>query len=145
MISNMELTEDSMSYKANASADSSDSKAVSPEYVTDNTKLYGVEATAEGSETHTADVEGKIDSETVTDKDNIDSKENTETNNKSNDSDDETEKFDFISVDEDDEVSFAENADEDDMVTDLSKSEDVKLVDLMDTLTDVSEVSVDIV
>lgn len=161
MISNMELTEGSMSYKANASADSSDSKAVSPEYVTDNTELYGVEATAEGSETHTADVEGKIDSETVTDKDNIDSKENTETNNKSNDSDDETEKFDFISVDEDDEVSFAENADEDDMVTidhsqltdsmeeveieDLSKSEDVKLVDLMDTLTDVSEVSVDIV
>lgn len=161
MISNMELTEDSMSYKANASADSSDSKAVSPEYVTDNTELYGVEATAEGSETHTADVEGKIDSETVTDKDNIDSKENTETNNKNNDSDDETEKFDFISVDEDEEVSFAENADEDDMVTidhsqitgsmeeveieDLSKSEDVKLVDLMDTLTDVSEVSVDIV
>lgn len=161
MISNMELTEDSMSYKANASADSSDSKAVSPEYVTDNTELYGVEATAKGSETHTADVEGKIDSETVTDKDNIDSKENTETNNKNNDSDDETEKFDFISVDEDEEVSFAENADEDDMVTidhsqitdsveeveieDLSKSEDVKLVDLMDTLTDVSEVSVDIV
>lgn len=161
MISNMELTEDSMSYKANASADSSDSKAVSPEYVTDNTELYGVEATAEGSETHTADVEGKIDSETVTDKDNIDSKENTETNNKNNDTDDETEKFDFISVDEDEEVSFAENADEDDMVTidhsqiadsmeeveieDLSKSEDVKLVDLMDTLTDVSEVSVDIV
>ena len=161
MISNMELTEDSMSYKANASADSSDSKAVSPEYVTDNTELYGVEATAEGSETHTADVEGKIDSETVTDKDNIDSKENTETNNKNNDSDDETEKFDFISVDEDEEVSFAENADEDDMVTidhsqitdsmeeveieDLSKSKDVKLVDLMDTLTDVSEVSVDIV
>lgn len=161
MISNMELTEDSMSYKANASADSSDSKAVSPEYVTDNTELYGVEATAEGSETHTADVEGKIDSETVTDKDNIDSKENTETNNKNNDSDDETEKFDFISVDEDEEVSFAENADEDDMVTidhsqiadsmeeveieDLSKSEDVKLVDLMDTLTDVSEFSVDIV
>ena len=144
MISNMELTEDSMSYKANASADSSDSKAVSPEYVTDNTKLYGVEATAEGSETHTADVEGKIDSETVTDKDNIDSKENTETNNKSNDSDDETEKFDFISVDEDDEVSFAENADEVE-IEDLSKSEDVKLVDLMDTLTDVSEVSVDIV
>ena len=161
MISNMELTEDSMSYKANASDDSSDSKAVSPEYVTDNTELYGVEATAEGSETHTADVEGRIDSETVTDKDNIDSKENTETNNKNNDSDDETEKFDFISVDEDEEVSFAENADEDDMVTidhsqitdsmeeveieDLSKSEDVKLVDLMDTLTDVSEVSVDIV
>ena len=161
MISNMELTEDSMSYKANASDDSSDSKAVSPEYVTDNTELYGVEATAEGSETHTADVEGRIDSETVTDKDNIDSKENTETNNKNNDTDDETEKFDFISVDEDEEVSFAENADEDDMVTidhsqitdsmeeveieDLSKSEDVKLVDLMDTLTDVSEVSVDIV
>lgn len=161
MISNMELTEDSMSYKANASDDSSDSKAVSPEYVTDNTELYGVEATAEGSETYTADVEGKIDSETVTDKDNIDSKENTETNNKNNDTDDETEKFDFISVDEDEEVSFAENADEDDMVTidhsqitdsmeeveieDLSKSEDVKLVDLMDTLTDVSEVSVDIV
>lgn len=161
MISNMELTEDSMSYKANASDDSSDSKAVSPEYVTDNTELYGVEATAEGSETHTADVEGRIDSETVTDKDNIDSKENTETNNKNNDSDDEAEKFDFISVDEDEEVSFAENADEDDMVTidhsqiadsmeeveieDLSKSEDVKLVDLMDTLTDVSEVSVDIV
>lgn len=161
MISNMELTEDSMSYKANASDDSSDSKAVSPEYVTDNTELYGVEATAEGSETHTADVEGGSDSETVTDKDNIDSKENTETNNKNNDTDDETEKFDFISVDEDEEVSFAENADEDDMVTidhsqitdsmeeveieDLSKSEDVKLVDLMDTLTDVSEVSVDIV
>lgn len=161
MISNMELTEDSMSYKANASDDSSDSKAVSPEYVTDNTELYGVEATAEGSETHTADVEGRIDSETVTDKDNIDSKENTETNNKNNDSDDEAEKFDFISVDEDEEVSFAENADEEDMVTidhsqiadsmeeveieDLSKSEDVKLVDLMDTLTDVSEVSVDIV
>ena len=161
MISNMELTEDSMSYKANASADSSDSKAVSPEYVTDNTELYGVEATAEGSETYTADVEGKINSETVTDKDNIDSKENTETNNKNNDSGDETEKFDFISVDEDEEVSFAENADEDDMVAidhsqltdsmeeveieDLSKSEDVKLVDLMDTLTDVSEVSVDIV
>lgn len=161
MISNMELTEDSMSYKVNASDDSSDSKAVSPEYVTDNTELYGVEATAEGSETYTADVEGKIDSETVTDKDNIDSKENTETNNKNNDTDDETEKFDFISVDEDEEVSFAENADEDDMVTidhsqitdsleeveieDLSKSEDVKLVDLMDTLTDVSEVSVDIV
>lgn len=161
MISNMELTEDSMSYKVNASDDSSDSKAVSPEYVTDNTELYGVEATAEGSETYTADVEERIDSETVTDKDNIDSKENTETNNKNNDSDDETEKFDFISVDEDEEVSFAENADEDDMVTidhsqitdsmeeveieDLSKSEDVKLVDLMDTLTDVSEVSVDIV
>lgn len=161
MISNMELTEDSMSYKVNASDDSSDSKAVSPEYVTDNTELYGVEATAEGSETYTADVEGKIDSEIVTYKDNIDSKENTETNNKNNDSDDETEKFDFISVDEDEEVSFAENADEDDMVTidhsqiadsmeeveieDLSKSEDVKLVDLMDTLTDVSEVSVDIV
>ncbi len=30
-------------------------------------------------------------------------------------------------------------------IEDLSKSEDVKLVDLMDTLTDVSEVSVDIV
>lgn len=156
MISNMELTEDSMSYKANASADSSDSKAVSPEYVTDNTELYGAEAAAEGSDTHTADVEGKIDSETATDKDNTDS---TETNNKNNDSDDETEVFDFISIDEDEEVSFAENADEDDMVTidhsqipdsveeveieDLSKSEDVKLVDLMDTLTDVSEVSVD--
>ncbi len=157
MISNMELTEDSMSYKANASADSSDGKAVSPEHVTDNTELYGAEAAAEGSDTHTADVEGKIDSETATDKDNTDS---TETNNKNNDSDDETEVFDFISIDEDEEVSFAENADEDDMVTidhsqipdsveeveieDLSKSEDVKLVDLMDTLTDVSEASVDI-
>ena len=160
MISNMELTEDSMSYKANVSTDSSDSKAVSSEQVSDKTELSGTEAAAEGSETHTADVEGKLSSVVATDKDNTDSKENTEINNKNNDSDDDTEGFDFISVDEDEEVSFAENADEDDMVTidhsqipdsveeveieDLSKSEDVKIVDLMDTLTDVSEVSVDI-
>ncbi len=159
MISNMGLTEDSMSYKANASADSSDGKDVSPEQASDKTELSGTEATAESSGTHTADVEGKLSSVAVTDKDNTDSKENTETD-KNNDSDDDTEEFDFISVDEDEEVSFAENADKDDMVTidhsqipdsveeveieDLAKSEDVKIVDLMDTLTDVSEASVDI-
>lgn len=156
MISNMELTEDSMSYTKGASSDSSDVEVPSPEQITYDTGYSGSEATVSGDRTDISDVEENTDQENAGVEKETETKENVEIKD---DSDDETEGFDFISVDEDEDVSFAENVD-DDMVTidhsqipesveeikieDLSESEEVKIVDLMDTLTDINETSVDI-